>query len=151
MIWGQTRNQRFGVVDPVCGQDQGSVWDPGRPRAGPGSRLSESPRVAQPSLALSPPASHPVGSSRLPGLPSQLMEQPGEEASGQKSFAEPSVWCLLKRGLGWGRQAVGCQMPGLMRLQAQPVDPHMLPRERRFGDGEGDPSCLPHVPHRGFW
>lgn len=30
------------------------------------------------------------------------MKWPREEGSGQKSFVEPSVQCLLKPGLGWG-------------------------------------------------
>lgn len=63
------------------------------------------------------------------------MEWPREERSGQKSFVEPSVQCLLKPGPEWGRRAVWCQMLGLVRLQAQLTYPNMLLRERHCDDG----------------
>lgn len=72
------------------------------------------------------------------------MKWPREEGSGQKSFVEPSVQCLLKPGLGWGLQPVWCQMLGLLRLQAQLTHCHMLLRERLLDDGKGDHSCLLH-------
>ena len=58
--------------------------------------------------------------------------------------------CLLKLGLGWGRQAVWCQILGLRRLPAQLTHPHALLRERRFDNGDGDPPCPPHPPAGGF-
>lgn len=57
--------------------------------------------------------------------------------------------CLLKPGLGWGRQAAWCQILGLRRLPAQLTHPHTLLRARHFDNGEGDHSCLPHLPPAG--
>lgn len=52
---------------------------------------------------------------------------------------ETSVQCLLKPGF-W------CQIPGLMRLPAQLTHPHTLLKDL----GEGDDSCLPHLPTPSF-